>query len=101
MTAPRIVLLVLAALLIAAGTGVCILGPQHLVPRLVGIQMLFSGVAILLGTVFERWRYRNRLAAAAGDWKQTGERFVDPVSGKQVEVLFDARSGERRYQDVG
>jgi hypothetical protein len=98
---PRIVLLIFASLLIAIGACVCILGPGYIGPRLAGIQMIFSGVVILLGTLFERWRYRNKHAAADGDWQKTGERFVDPESGKQVEVLYDARSGERRYQDVG
>ena len=36
-----------------------------------------------------------------GNWRPTGEKFVDPASGKPVEVWFDEASGERKYVDVG
>lgn len=92
----RTAVLLLSCLLIAAGAYLCTVGA-----RFGGIQMLVSGVVMLLAVVFERWRYRNKQASADGDWQRTGERFVDPESGKEVEVLYDARSGERRYRDVG
>ena len=34
-------------------------------------------------------------------WRPTGEKFVDPASGKPVEVWFDEATGERKYVDVG
>jgi hypothetical protein len=51
--------------------------------------------------LFERWRYNNKNASSEGDWQVTGERFVDPETGKNMEVLYDPRSGERRYQEIG
>jgi hypothetical protein len=66
-----------------------------------GVPPLVAGVVILLGTVFERWRYNNREASGGGNWQATGERFVDPESGKEVEVLYDPDSGERKYRDLG
>jgi len=62
-----------------------------------GAYALGLGAVIVLGTVFERWRYRpNRERPGAG-WEPTGERFEDPQTGETVEVLYDPRSGERRY----
>jgi hypothetical protein len=66
-----------------------------------GIQVLAGGAIFVLGTLFERWRYNNKNASFDGDWQPTGERFVDPATGKNMEVLYDARSGERRYQEIG
>ena len=54
------------------------------------------GVAILLGTAFERWRYR-KAAPAGARWERTGERFEDPATGEVMEVQYDRASGERRY----
>ena len=96
MTMLRTLVVALSCLLIVAGAYVCTLEP-----RLGGIQMLVAGVVMLLAVLFERWRYRNRQAEAGGNWQQTGERFVDPESGKEVEVLYDPQSGERRYREVG
>ncbi len=62
-----------------------------------GWEAVGVGVVVLLGTLFERWRYQNTAQSAAGHWKSTGERFVDPSTGDHVEVLFDPSSGERRY----
>ena len=36
-----------------------------------------------------------------GNWRPTGEKFVDPASGKPVEVWFDEATGERKYVDGG
>lgn len=35
------------------------------------------------------------------DWPPTGEKFIDPASGKPVEVWFDPSTGARKYVDVG
>jgi hypothetical protein len=66
-----------------------------------GIQTLIGGAVILLATLFERWRYNNTNASGGNDWQPTGERFVDPATGKNVEVLYDPHSGERRYRTTG
>jgi hypothetical protein len=76
------------ALLVAAGT------------RGAGIYLLCVGTAVILGTVFERWRYRNAPPAGAS-WERTGERFQDPATGETLEVQYDRASGERRYVPLG
>jgi hypothetical protein len=62
-----------------------------------GWQALTAGVIVLIGTLFERWRYRRIEKRPGGPWQQTGEQFLDPTSGDHVEVMFDPRTGERRY----
>jgi len=57
-----------------------------------------AGALILLGTLFERHRYRPLGDAPPGPgWTDTGERFRDPETDAPVAVFFHARSGERRY----
>jgi hypothetical protein len=65
--------------------------------RTPGWQLLGIGLVVLLGTLFERWRYRRVGERADGQWQRTRERFLDPSTGEPVEVLFNARTGERRY----
>jgi hypothetical protein len=93
----RTAVLIFACVTVAIGLFLCATGCAHLG----GIQALVGGTVILIGTLFERWRYRNGNAAANGNWQPTGERFVDPGSGQSVEVLYDPESGERRYQPAG
>ena len=67
-----------------------------------GIQAGGIGILLILGTLFERWRY-SHIEEGRGDgagarrWESTGERFTDPTTGKIVEVLYDPATGERRY----
>lgn len=61
-----------------------------------GLYALGFGLVVVLGTLFERWRYRPN-DRRAGGWQATGERFEDPQTGKIVQVFYDARTGERRY----
>jgi hypothetical protein len=66
--------------------------------RAPGWQAIGVGLVVLLGTVFERWRYQSTAQQhPGGHWKSTGERFLDPSTGDPVDVLFDERSGERQY----
>jgi len=88
-------LLVFASLVVALGAYLCTKGVAF-----GGIQTLIGGGVLLLGVLFERWRYSNRNASDDGDWQRTGERFVDPESGKNIEVLYDPKSGERRYREL-
>jgi len=92
----RSVVLIFACLAVALGVYLCAKGPAVAG----GIQTLLGGAIILVGTLFERWRYRNRNASSAGTWQPTGERFVDPGTGQEVEVLYDPDSGERRYRPL-
>ncbi|HET6236728.1 MAG TPA: hypothetical protein VFE41_17470 [Acetobacteraceae bacterium] len=56
------------------------------------------GALILLGTLFERYRYRRLGDAPPGaGWTDTGERFRDPETDATVAVFFHPPSGERRY----
>jgi hypothetical protein len=65
--------------------------------RAPGWQVLVIGVIVLIGTLFERWRYRRIEKPANGNWQRTDEQFFDPSTGEPVEVMFDPRTGERRY----
>ena len=65
-----------------------------------GIYLICVGAAIILGTAFERWRYRSTPPVGAR-WERTGERFEDPATGETMEVHYDRASGERRYVRTG
>jgi hypothetical protein len=65
-----------------------------------GAELVLIGIVIVLGTVFERWRYRKKIAGAAGPWEPTGERFRDPVSGALIDVAYNPQTGEREYRPV-
>ena len=92
----RNILIIVAAILTCIGLGL-VAGGIH-VP---GWQVLVLGVLVLIGTLFERWRYRRIESSASGDWQPTEERFIDPSTGQSVEVMFDPRTGERRYVSEG
>jgi hypothetical protein len=63
---------------------------------------LIGGLLLLVGVLFERWRYKPVETAVGPRFKPTGERFVDPTSKIPVRVYADARTGERRYvEDAG
>ena len=87
----RTLLLVFAGVLALIGVILILRGQPG-----AGAYALGLGGLIVLGTVFER-RYRSNDAGPGADWKPTGERFEDPQTGKTVQVLYDPRSGERRY----
>jgi hypothetical protein len=98
----RTAVLAFATLLAAIGVYLTLKGIT--VP---GVQALGVGIVIILGTLFERWRYSGN--HGAGDnggsgrldarWQATGERFADPTTGEEVEVFYDPASGERRYKN--
>ena len=52
---------------------------------------------ILALTLFERFRYKPLADRPPPGWQATGERFIDPESGKAVTVYYDPKSGERQY----
>ena len=90
----RTALLVIAGALVAAGLLTFALGGgAH------GAGALILGLVLLLGILFERWRYRT-VAAPDVRWQRTGERFTDPESGRVVDVLYDPQSGERHYVEA-
>ena len=84
--------------LLVFGAAVALAGLILLVSGLPGgAQAIGLGGLIVLGIVFERWRYRPTEAQPGAGWQPTGERFEDPQTGKIVQVFYDPRSGERRY----
>ena len=62
-----------------------------------GIQAGGIGILLILGTLFERWRYTRSDEPSGPRWESTGERFTDPTTGRIVEVMYDPATGERRY----
>jgi hypothetical protein len=115
-------LLVLALGGIAVVAGALLVGSGARGPS---IYLICVGAAIILGTAFERWRYRPKSPGAILDgakrrarraeaqdgpsnapptgarWERTAERFEDPATGATMEVHYDRASGERRYVREG
>jgi hypothetical protein len=83
---------------IAVAAGALLIGAGA---RGAGVNLIVIGAIIVLGTVFERWRYRKTPPPAGARWERTGERFVDPATGETMEVHYDPASGERRYLREG
>jgi hypothetical protein len=56
------------------------------------------GVLLVGGVLIERWRYKPLGSGRPGpDWITTGERFLDPETGRLVTVFYKPATGERRY----
>lgn len=91
----RTIVLALGGIAVAAGALSLRAGARG-----AGIYLACVGVAVILGTLFERWRYHNAPPPAA-HWERTGERFEDPATGETLEVHYDRASGERRYVRTG
>jgi hypothetical protein len=64
-----------------------------------GFPPLAAGVLLLLGTLFEG-RYRPRVRSGNEGWEPTGERFIDPGTGKLVDVVYNPQTGEREYREA-
>jgi hypothetical protein len=70
------------------------------VALVLAIYLLIGGAVLAGSIVLERRGYRPRVDHARGRWQRTGERFVDPSSGRLVEVRYNPDTGEREYVDV-
>ena len=58
----------------------------------------FWSLLVIVGVAIERWRYKSLADRPPGpNWVETGERFVDPETGKLVAVYHHPGTGERRY----
>jgi hypothetical protein len=88
----RTIVIAVAAILTCAGVGLIACGVYA-----PGWQALALGVIVLIGTLFERWRYRQIEEPRNGRWQRTDEQFIDPSTGVPVQVMFDPSTGERRY----
>jgi hypothetical protein len=86
-------------------TGVALLVVGIVVARttspLPAAWFLITGGVLTVGTLLERIFYKPLHTEAPGaGWTKTGERFVDPNSGKMVDVFFNPTTGERKYVAV-
>jgi hypothetical protein len=89
----RLAVLVLGIALLTAG----VIAIGYDVPGL-PLWLLAVGGTITAGTLFERVIYKPLLGKKPGaGWVRTIERFVDPESGKTVDVFYQPSSGERQY----
>ena len=88
-------------ILLAAGGGLLALGALLWLGGCrtgVALEAAVPGAIVVLGVLAERWRYRPLDRERPGpDWVATGERFVDPESGRMVSVFYKPATGERRY----
>jgi hypothetical protein len=87
----RKLVLGLALLVLCAGLLLLAVSPANAFPP------LLFGTLLLLGTLFERWRYKAARTPGSARGSATGERFVDPETGVLMEVYYDASTGERTY----
>jgi hypothetical protein len=62
-----------------------------------GAMFVFWGALLLLGTLYERVRYKALVAKSPSGMVRTSERFVDPETGKTVTVYIEPKTGERSY----
>ncbi len=90
-------LLVAAAVFVLAGATL-FFGTYYLWP--LGSQWFIIGAVVLVAVIFESSRYRPKIDRNAAGWEPTGERFVDPTSGKLLEVRYNPTNGERDYTEV-
>ncbi|CAN5251366.1 hypothetical protein BH09PSE2_BH09PSE2_24620 [soil metagenome] len=88
----RIAALVLGGLLLVGALVVLLTGGGP-----AAFPLAFWGVVIVAAVAFERWRYKPMLSAPGPGFEATPERFIDPASGRPVQVFVDSKSGERRY----
>jgi uncharacterized protein (DUF58 family) len=90
----RIAVLVAGILSIAAAVAIFV---TAVAPVLLGIYLAVEGTVLTGAILIERSAYRPRLSGGRGRWEKTEERFIDPTSGKSVEVEYNPDTGERRY----
>lgn len=88
-------------LLLAGAVFMLIAGAVCLVFGAIGPAIWLFGVGgvVILGTAFEKTLYKplGTGSPLGAGWTRTKERFVDPETGKTVEVFYNATSGERQY----
>ena len=80
--------------LLALGGGAWALLSGALPPALV---FALWGVLIVVGTLYERVRYKELERHPGAGWRATDERFIDDASGKAVTVYIEPATGERKY----
>ena len=110
-------------LAIIAGLAIAVLGLYLIVlpggpGTVVGVYTVLGGLALVVGALIERMRYRSeagdRARAPTGPaggeplgtplesrFLRTDEIFTDPTSGHVMRVWLDPSNGERRYVAEG
>ena len=86
--------LAVSILLMLIGLWPCLHGAPALLPPLIW------GAVLCVATLLERWRYRAHAKLDGIGWEATDERFIDPESGKLVQVFYQPATGERRYEPL-
>jgi hypothetical protein len=106
-------------LVLVAGAAIAILGLLLIVlpngpGTVAGIFTVLGGLALIVGALIERVRYRSDpldregppTGPAGGEplgtpldprFRRSDETFIDPTSGRRMRVWLDPSSGERRY----
>ncbi|HJT57169.1 MAG TPA: hypothetical protein VJ761_11790 [Ktedonobacteraceae bacterium] len=64
------------------------------------LYLAVNGFILVSAVFLERKRYRPRVDRTQGHWQPTGERFIDPTTGRLMEVFYNTATGERDYRDV-
>ena len=64
------------------------------------VYLAVNGLILLCAALLERQRYRARVDRTGGHWQPTGERFVDPTTGRLLQVFYNSATGERDYREV-
>jgi hypothetical protein len=110
--------LVLIGGLAIAGLGLFLIVLPGGPGTLAGIYTVLIGLALVVGALIERIRYRSEVGdrdgAAAGPaggeppgtpleprFRRTDEVFTDPTTGRLMRVWIDPSNGERRYLAEG
>ncbi len=90
LVASGVAYLVVAAILFAANLALPL-----------AIYLAAGGLVLVIAILFERRGYRPPLDRKRGNWRSTSERFIDPVTGRLIEVRYNPETGERDYVDIG
>jgi hypothetical protein len=62
------------------------------------LALAIPGLLLVGAVLVERRHYKPLGGERPGaDWVATGERFIDPETGKLVTVFYRPTTGERRY----
>jgi hypothetical protein len=87
----RSAVIVIGALCLVGG------GLAVLAGAMPGFVAMVWGLILLLGTLYERFRYKALVKEGPHGAVRTNERFVDDSTGRTVTVYIDPTSGERSY----
>jgi len=110
--ASRVVVIGIGVTLLIAGLLIIGLGGSG--AYIIGFWTGAAGMALIVGALIERVRYRSDATERSGDpagpaggeppgtrldprFRRSDETFVDPTTGRQMRVWLDPTSGERRY----